>query len=158
MIKMYLPYQKGVSEKIANKSKQFNIKLVNTKGKTLGKLLNVQKKEEGETSNQAGVVYRVNCKNCDKFYIGETRRTIEKRMKEHKNGANGVQEKVSGLSQHLRQTNHEANFDEVKVLHKERDYKKRKFKEALEIKKYKSNLLNKKDEIQILSNVWENLL
>ena len=34
----------------------------------------------------------------------------------------------------------------------------RKFKEALAIKEHKANLLNKKEEIKLLSNVWENLL
>ena len=106
----------------------------------------------------SGVVYKVNCKDCEKYYIGETGRTIETRMKEHNQGANGEQEKVSGLSQHLKQTNHEADFDDVKVLFRERNFRMRKFKEALAIKEHKTNLLNKKEEIKLLSNVWENLL
>ena len=61
-------------------------------------------------------------------------------MKEHKQGANGEQEKVSGLSQHLKQTNHEADFDDVKVLFRERNFRMRKFKEALAIKKQSSSL------------------
>ena len=155
MIKMYLPYEKGVSEKIAAKCKRYNVKLVNTKGKTLGNALKVKTNVDGDMS---GVVYKVNCKDCEKYYIGETGRTIETRMKEHKQGANGEQEKVSGLSQHLKQTNHEAEFDDVKVLFRERNFRMRKFKEALAIKEHKANLLNKKEEIKLLSNVWENLL
>ena len=91
--------------------------------------------------------------NCDKYTIGDTGRAIEKRMKEHERGANYDQEKASGLSQHLKQTNHEANFNDVKVLYKEKDFRKRRFKEAFTIKKHKSNLLNRKEEIQLLSNV-----
>ena len=73
--------------------------MVNTKGKTLGNALKVKTNNDVETQDMSGVVYKVNCKDCDKYYIGETGRTIEMRMKEHKQGANGEQEKVSGLSQ-----------------------------------------------------------
>ena len=158
MIKMYLPYEKGISEKIAAKSKHYNVKLVNTKGKTLGNALKVKPNDNVEIQDMSGVVYKVNCKDCDKYYIGETGRTIETRMMEHRQGANGEKEKVSGLSQHLRQTNHEAEFDDVKVLFREKNFRMRKFKEALAIKEHKANLVNKKEEIKLLSNVWENLL
>ncbi|XP_066925562.1 uncharacterized protein [Clytia hemisphaerica] len=93
MTKMYLPYEKGISEKISAKSKHYNVKLVNTKGKTLGNALKVKTNNNVETQDMSGVVYKVNCKDCEKYYIGETGRTIETRMKEHKQGANGEQEK-----------------------------------------------------------------
>ena len=41
---------------------------------------------------------------------------------------------------------------------KEKHFSKRKFKEALAIKKNNDSLLNKKEEKKVISNIWENLL
>ena len=160
MIKMYLPYEKGISEKIASISRKFNIRLINTKGKTLKNLVNVNRNstKSNEIKTQSGVVYKVDCKDCNKYYIGETGRTIQTRMNEHEKGITSEKEKMSGLSQHIKQTGHQAKFNDVKVLYKENNFAKRKFKEAIAIKKHKCNLLNKKEEIKILSDAWENLL
>ena len=103
-------------------------------------------------------MYKVSCENCDKKYIGETGRRLETRIKEHKKGAEGEKENVSGLSQHIKQTKHKIKFDDVEILHRESDYTKRKFKEALAIKKGNEQLMNKKEEIKLLSDVWENII
>ena len=53
---------------------------------------------------------------------------------------------------------HKTNFDEVEILNKESNFIKRKFKEAIAIKKNNAPLLNKKEEMKALSNVWENII
>ena len=58
----------------------------------------------------------------------------------------------------MKNTNHVINFDDVTIIDKESDYNKRKFKEALAIKRSSTPLLNKKEKIRILSHIWENLL
>ena len=158
MIKMYLPYEKGISENIARISRKFNVKLVNTKGKSLQKLVKPKSTTNLNNEKESGVVYKVSCENCDKKYIGETGRRLETRIKEHKKGAEGEKENVSGLSQHIKQTKHKIKFDDVEILHRESDYTKRKFKEALAIKKGNEQLMNKKEEIKLLSDVWENII
>ncbi|XP_057305306.1 uncharacterized protein LOC130642235 [Hydractinia symbiolongicarpus] len=55
-IRLFLPYEKGISEQIAR-------------------------------DNESGVVYKVTCGDCGKYYIGETGRKLTTRIKEHKNGA-----------------------------------------------------------------------
>ena len=50
-----------------------------------------------------------------------------------------------------------ANFDDVEILNKESNFIKRKFKETIAIKKNNAPLLNKKEEIKAISNVWENI-
>ena len=111
-----------------------------------------------EKQKQSGVVYRVTCGDCGSQYVGETGRSLETRMDEHRQDAEGEVEKISGLSEHLRQTMHKANFDDVEILNKESNFIKRKFKEAIAIKKNNAPLLNKKDEIKAISNVWENII
>ena len=157
-IKMYMPYEKGISENIARIGKKFNVKLVHTKGKSLKNMFMRNITISLEKHKQSGVVYRVMCGDCGSQYVGETGRSLETRMVEHRQDAEGEVEKISGLSEHLRQTMHKANFDEVEILNKESNFIKRKFKEAIVIKKNNAPLLNKKEEIKALSNVWENNL
>ena len=56
------------------------------------------------------------------------------------------------------ESKHNIVFDNAEILHKERNFQKRKFKEAIAIKKQSMSLLNKKEEIKTLSNIWENIL
>ena len=79
-------------------------------------------------------------------------------MVEHIQDAEGEVEKISGLSERLRQTMHKANFDDVEILNKESNFIKRKFKEEIAIKKNNAPLLNKKEEIKAISNVRENII
>ena len=67
-------------------------------------------------------------------------------MDEHRQDAEGEVEKISGLSEHLPRTMHKANFDDIEILNKESNFIKRKFKEAIVIKKNNAPLLNKKGE------------
>ena len=86
---------------------------------------------------------------------------LKTRLKEHEKGANNnvkQQESISGLSQHIKESNHNINFDDVEVLYREMNFQKRKFKEAIAIKKHNNQLLNKKEEVKALSNIWENLI
>ena len=53
---------------------------------------------------------------------------------------------------------HKANFDDVEILNKESNFIKRKFKEAIAIEKNNVPLLNNKEEIKAVSNVWENII
>ena len=157
-IRMYMPYEKGISENIARIGKKFNVKLVHTKGKSLKNMFVRNITTSLEKQKQSGVVYRVTCGDCGSQYVGETGRSLETRMDEHRQDAEGEVEKISGLSEHLRQTMHKANFYDVDFLNKESNFIKRKFKEAIAIKKNNAPLLNKNDEIKAISNVWENII
>ena len=45
----------------------------------------VHVKHPREDKRKKGVIYEVPCKDCQCVYIGETGRTMEKRLSEHKN-------------------------------------------------------------------------
>ena len=76
-----------------------------------------------------GVVYNVTC-SCCKKYVGETERTIEVRIKEHQADVNNEKsvEKITGVSQHLRESRHTPNWREIETLAKENNIVKQKFK------------------------------
>jgi len=50
-------------------------------------------KDRIESSNRSGVVYRIDCKDCEASYVGQTKRRLITRIKEHKNDIN----KKSGI-------------------------------------------------------------
>ena len=142
---MYMPYEKGISENIARIGKKFNFKVVHTKGKSFKNMLVRNITTSLEKQKQSGVAYRVTCGDCGSQYIGETGRSLETRMEEHRQDVIEI-EKIS------------SNFDDIEILNKESNFIKRKFKEAIAIKKNNAPLLNKKDEIKDISNVWENII
>ena len=142
---MYMPYEKGISENIARIGKKFNFKVVHTKGKSFKNMLVRNITTSLEKQKQSGVVYRVTCGDCGSQYIGETGRSLETRMEEHRQDVIEI-EKIS------------SNFDDIEILNKESNFIKRKFKEAIAMKKNNAPLLNKRDEIKDISNVWENII
>ena len=40
-------------------------------------------KDKRDINEKAGVVYKLDCKNCDATYVGETGRQVQDRMAEH---------------------------------------------------------------------------
>ena len=60
-------------------------------------------------------VYRINCNNCDKFYVGETGRSLNLRIKEHKNDfANNNLN--NAMFVHSLDNDHSFNFEDAKTI------------------------------------------
>ena len=156
-IKLFLPYERGISEQISKMSKNCNVKVVHTKGKSLQNLVKEKKSNQCE-KEILGAVYMVSCKDCDKFFIGETGRKLHVHINEHKRDARNKTGNMSGLSQHIVQYNHTVDWDNVEILYRENNFRRRKFKEAIAINKNINGVMNKKEEVKVLSNIWENLI
>ena len=60
--------------------------------------------------NQSNVVYKIDCLNCDDFYIGMTRRTLHKRLKEHET------RQYSAVYKHMSENNHKIDFSNPNIL------------------------------------------
>ena len=71
----------------------------------------------------------------------------------NKNNEKSV-EKITGLSQHLRERGHTPNLKEAEILTKENNIVKQKFKESVAIsQEKKDNLLNKKEERKVIKDI-----
>ena len=81
--KIFLPYVKGVSERIEKVCRQLNIKTVFKSNGTLRQTLMRVKNRRPEEARR-GVVYEVPCRDCNRTYIGETGRSLQERLKEHR--------------------------------------------------------------------------
>ena len=68
------------------------------------------------------------------------------------------QKNMSGISQHCIQSGHVPQWENTQVLTIEKNYNKRRYKEAIEIMKSKEKTVNKKEEIKNLSFIWESIL
>ena len=74
-------------------------------------------------------------------------------------GKSRKNKKITGLSQHVKTTGHSSAWDDVRIIYRENNWKKRKFKEAARITSYnKKQLMNKKDERKTISNLWNMVL
>lgn len=120
-----------------------NIKLVYKTRGTLNNILN-NAKDKIDTSNNSGI-YRINCKDCNAIYIGQTGRQLKTRINEHKKNI------TSNVYQHRINSGHNIDYENTKLLHKCQKGKRMDLLEVLEICRHendnKYNTINDKTQI-----------
>ena len=79
-------------------------------------------------------MYKVPCAVCDKVYIGETGRSLQDRIKEHKYAVR-TRNTNNGIAVHVQESDHPVDWNAVKVQTSEQNLWKRKVLEALHIKR-----------------------
>ncbi|CAG9563497.1 unnamed protein product [Danaus chrysippus] len=103
---------------------------------------------------QAGV-YKLDC-DCGLSYIGQTKRSIGTRVKEHISDVRNRRASKSAVCEHaLDKPSHYIRFDKPQILAREDRYIPRLIREAIEIKKHPN--FNREDGWN-LSNTWDPLL
>ena len=89
-------------------------------------------KQPRDDKKKKGVVYEVPCGECDSVYIGETSRTLEKRLSEHKNAVK-KNDTNNGIAVHAWNLQHQVNWEAAETIATEGHYWKRRVLEALHI-------------------------
>ena len=96
-------------------------------------------KDRLEKHNNKNLIYQVNCKNCPANYVGQTKRLLKTRIGEHENNINLSSKYHNVISKHILTNNRTHDFDynynNVKILHNETNFKKRSFAEMVYIRK-----------------------
>jgi len=77
-----LPYYPGLTDKLKRCLMSHNIKVVSKPLRKIGDILG-STKDSINTNLRQGVIYSIPCHDCDQRYIGETKRCLETRHKEH---------------------------------------------------------------------------
>ena len=109
-----IPYVAGMSEDIRRVCRKFNIRVVFKSGRTLRSML-TKVKDTLPLGKQSNVVYRIPC-SCGQVYIGETKRRLETRLKEHRDACErGMMEK-SAVAEHAWENHHPIDWEETTVL------------------------------------------
>ena len=94
--------------------------------------------------------------NCDASYVGESKRELGVRIKEHFDNYSLDDDKHSVVTEH-RKLGHRFNWKGVKVLDTEQHYHKRIFSESFHIKSQK-NSLNKQEDSNKLNPAFSKLI
>ena len=81
--------------------------------------------------DKAGVIYRIKCHDCDKTYVGETDRSLHRRVSEHM-AVN--RSSLTAMAEHCKTLNHSFDWDSISIIGRENNTLKRKIYEALQIR------------------------
>lgn len=109
-----LPYIKNTSERVGRILKKYDINIAHKPTRSLKSEICCLK-DHRPVSDRAGVVYRFDCGDCDAVYVGETGRQVKDRMREHQRDV-VTQKCVSKVYNHVNDTGHAFDFDNVRVL------------------------------------------
>ena len=144
-----IPYVKGISERIRKIARNYNIKTAFKSNNTLRSLLTKTKPEESDLNKEC--VYQVPCE-CGESYVGETKRPLAVRIKEHQKHTRLGETTRSGIAEHVWTNQHRIKWSETKVLYKEQHWRKRKFVETAFIENNTGIFSNASVEI---ANIWK---
>ncbi|EZA49027.1 hypothetical protein X777_12835, partial [Ooceraea biroi] len=103
------------------------------------------------------VVYKIDCTACHACYIGQTKRHLKTRIKEHMSDINKHPDNLSVVSQHRIVNSHEFSWNNVNILHKEDHFKKREIAEMIFIKQ-SSDAINSQRYTNNLPSIYDNIL
>ena len=165
-----IPYISGVSEKVARILKKRRVSSAMRPHTTLKGLL-VHPKDK--TDPKEGV-YRIDCGGCEKVYVGETKRTLKKRVEEHRKEVEDLEKTMvytrnsrkdslterhkSAITDHVAQQNHTIKWDKAKLVERERDLVARGVREAIVIRTYHHRSMNRDEGRFNLSHLYNDLL
>lgn len=154
---VYIP---SLTETIKRILAQFNICLAMKPQKPLATIVN--NKTPVNILDQCNLVYQITCESCaklkhkDTVYIGQTKRKLRDRLREHFNSVTKKQ-MSSALAIHAIDENHEFCFENPKILCREENLAKREFLESHYIMKNK-NSVNFRCEKECVSLIYSNIL
>ena len=150
--KAALPYVSTISGKLSRILRKRNIETIHKPPEKLrSQLVKIKDRMGLKTSG----VYHIPCE-CGDSYIGETGRTIETRISEHKRCIRLGYPEKSAVADHCIKHNHSIHFDETKILCKAKGYWDRLTKEAIEIR-IANNKMNR-DAGFNLSKSWNPMI
>lgn len=105
----------SITDKLTAKFKKKNIECVFSNNGKIKNMLGTTK-DKTKTNEKSGI-YEVKCGNCEAKYIGQTKRSIKVRFKEHSSHIKYNRPEKSSVATHALTTNHfDLKSDNVKLL------------------------------------------
>lgn len=99
---------------------------------TLGHIFS-KPKDPVTIKQRTNAVYSIPCSDCEKAYLGQTKRQFGKRLSEHQRAVLNLKSEKSALAEHMRQTNHTIAWDNSTILTTNNRYSQRLCLEAWHI-------------------------
>jgi len=151
-----LPYVQPLSEFISSNLDKTKAIVAYRCLNKLSRFIKVQK-DVDHLSSKSNVIYKIKCNDCDATYVGQTKRQLRTRIREHKNNVKQDRSKHSVISEHITKFRHSFNWDNVKVLDIESKYYKRITSEMIHIKE-QSVGLNLNSDTELLDDSYFDIL
>ena len=104
----------SISERIRKVCRSYDIRVVFRSGPTFRSML-TKVKDTLPVEKQVNIIYEVPC-SCGKVYIGETKRCLKTRLKEHKEACIKSQTTKSAITEHAWTEGHPINRDGTRIL------------------------------------------
>ena len=137
-----LPYVAGVTERLERILRGNKIKTSVKPLQTLRKVLS-RPKDIITEDKRTGVIYGIPCADCDRVYIGETKRALCTRVKEDQTSVRLGKTENSALAEHCYSEDHGVDWENTKILATEQRWHQRKWTEAFLIAKNKNSIFNR---------------
>ncbi|XP_046472568.1 uncharacterized protein [Neodiprion pinetum] len=151
-----IPYVKGLFESLNRTFQEYNVQFVGENVDDLSLFFDTGK-DKLPLEKQSNLVYKICCKDCNKLYIGQTSRCLNVRINEHKNNFKDSDDRYTALTKHAMSLNHQFDFDNAKILHKEPRYYNRLVLEMCNIANH-SDAVNHRQDIENLSEIYIKLI
>ena len=116
--------------------KKLNIQVVFKYDNTIKKTL-----IKNSPPSNSGIVYKIPCRDCDQFYVGQTGKSLKTRISQHQYSVRMCQSS-SGLFQHKAANDHHINWSEAKILAKSKCFYERNVIESCLISNTYANNVN----------------
>lgn len=129
-IRVALSYVPEITGKIKNIFHSYKMDIVHTNQNKLSNLLGTTKDKTADL--QKSGIYKIECGDCDEIYIGQTKRKIEQRIKEHKYSIRCNHAYSSAYAAHVLENNHFSECS-VSLVHTINDYRQLDAYESYEI-------------------------
>lgn len=118
-----------------------NIALAPSSNTKLKSLLNSTKDKQNKIDLPG--VYRATCSHCSTVYIGQTRRSLKVRMREHLNDIRNCDAYKSGLAEHIITERHRINEENFNLIEREANQNRLNILESFHIYVNKNNNVNR---------------
>ena len=133
----------------------FHCKLVFSIPNTLKSFIK-RGKELDFLSNQ-NVVYKISCDDCEASYVGQTKRKLSTRLREHISDIRKNTGSPTVITDHRINCNHNFKWNDVKILDCASSYNKRLVSEMIHIKKQKQGL-NRQNDTESLPEIYSQII
>ena len=112
-LSVVIPYIKGFSEQIRPVLGKYSIPTYFKPMNTLRQLL-VKPKDPVDKENVVGLVYKIKCEECEAMYVGDTERSLQSRLNEHRRPSSTSSEVAKHI--HTDQPEHTVELDNTEIL------------------------------------------
>jgi len=120
-----IPYLHNISETTASVIKKSNF-IVGFKRINKLNSFNIKvQKDKTNFMSKNNAVYKILCDNCDASYVGQTKRQVQTRIKEHINNIRLEPSRYSVITEHILESKHSFDWKNIKILNYEPNYNKR---------------------------------